>query len=941
MSKTSPASPDPRPAKPPRFSTGRGVGRGLVACLWLWTSAGPLAFAATNNQTPEPAPSPYAQALASFQRRSYDRALGQLERLPDSLSAGQRADALNLRGAIYLRQGRYEEARQAFAEAARVDPGLWAAKYNEAEVSFRQKRYAASRTEFDALRDRTSRVFHPEEHRFVDYKARLADLCAGHEQPALDFIAEHRAEAEPPVAWYYLNAALEQRRSRPQKAEQWLAQAEAKRPGVGGNAYAESFKRLGWPGEGEATPGQAALASSHRANRRASENLALAAAGERSSSKPTTEQQGAVSPESSSAQTTEPATVAVVQLMPNREAVAIPGDPPAAPPVESTPAFRYNSPPAPTDRLSVTDLPPTVPGWLNSTDVAAGGSAHREFVPGLLAKPRRGRGTPTPAPTPSPAPSAAPAPSAPPPSGGGAAASPAASPDASPAVSPAPEPTVSPAAPAGDDYLQKYEAAYAKFLEKDYPGTLSLLDEAEAVQPKQPQTATLRGLVFKQDYEAAYLAYRKADFTSALALLDQADQAQPNYPDALNLRGLVYSKQRVYDRAETMFKKAMAADPTLWAAKFNYAELPFNRGDYTTARSRFEDLLAETDAAKRPREAELTQYKVFLTLLLEGKTDQARSFMEHFNFSGATPAKYFCNAAMNFRAGTVDKANGWIDSARKEYSPALVSIFLEPFYRLGWLADPTGPAGTAFAAASPGVETASTPAAVPAVTATPKPPTVAAAATPTPAPVASATPAVAITAPAASASPKPPTVVAVMPANPPMVTASPALLALASPTPASPGPGLSLQAGVSPVATPNLVTAATPVPTLKPTPTLAPATPTLSATAKPTAAPTATPALVAAVSVTPAPTPRVTPAPTAPVAATASATAEAAETPGEPAAAKNLTSDDLLRLGIAAAVLLYGVYTVYRLLTVTSRRKARRLRTDSAVAKSEEVETPR
>ena len=76
------------------------------------------------------------------------------------------------------------------------------------------------------------------------------------------------------------------------------------------------------------------------------------------------------------------------------------------------------------------------------------------------------------------------------------------------------------------------------------------------------------------------------------------------------------------------------ADPQFWAARFNYAELPFNYRNYTAARSRFEELSAQTDASKQPREVELTQFKIFLTLLLEGKVDGARSFMGHLSFTG-------------------------------------------------------------------------------------------------------------------------------------------------------------------------------------------------------------------------------------------------------------------------------------------------------------------
>ena len=290
------------------------------------------------------------------------------------------------------------------------------------------------------------------------------------------------------------------------------------------------------------------------------------------------------------------------------------------------------------------------------------------------------------------------------------------------------------------------------------------MDEADAIQPGQPTSVNLRGQIFKHFYESAYAAYKQhADYPGAIAQLDEADATQANQPDALNLRGLTYSKMKDYEHAESAFKRAIAAEPQFWAARFNYAELPFNYRNYTAARSRFEELIAQTDPAKQPREVELTQYKIFLTLLLEGKVDGACSFMGHLSFTSKTPARYFCQAALEFYAGNADKAQAEIDSAAKDFQsqPKLVDIFKESFYRIGWLNDPVNPAsGPAPTAASPGtaLAEATPPAGSPAVV-------MAAPAAPSPE-VALATPPPAATPlPAASATPAP-TVAA---ANPPVV----------------------------------------------------------------------------------------------------------------------------------------------------------------------------
>ena len=160
----------------PKFSLGRAAGGSLAACLWLWTSAGVLNAAAAPGSA---ATAVYHSALDRFNHADYARALTLLEHAPADGTPSEQADILNLRGAIYLRQNRYEQAQAEFARAAGLDHNLWAARFNEAEVSFRQKHYAESRRQFAALLDQTNRLFHNEEHGFVQYKMLLAGGLRG------------------------------------------------------------------------------------------------------------------------------------------------------------------------------------------------------------------------------------------------------------------------------------------------------------------------------------------------------------------------------------------------------------------------------------------------------------------------------------------------------------------------------------------------------------------------------------------------------------------------------------------------------------------------------------------------------------------------------------------------------------------------------------------
>ena len=830
---------------------------GWIACLLL--GLGTAGHAAPAAPTPGTL---YQQAQVRFNANDLAGASNLLDRLPSQgLTDRERADIANLRGAIALRQRQYGKAREEFATAAARDPHLWAARYNEAEVSFRRGRYDEASRQFGELSGQTRGLLQGPERRFAEYKGLLAGLLAGREQPARAFVAAHRDERNPPLAYYYLNAALEERHGRSPNGGSWLAQADAKYPAATQTAFAGSFQDLGW-----------STAHAERLVAVVNDD------GKPVARKPASDEPDAAAPATRKA----PARTAAEPASSPKPAFRTSADAPAQP------AFRAAGPAA--QDLNG-QMPPVIdarePQTLveDAADVRAG-----TVAPAVLGKPSSTRHA---TPTPSPQPSSSPAPDS--------AASP--SPGDSPAASASPGPAASaqPGATPAPAFVQKYEAAYVKYLEKDYQGAKTLLDEADAIQPGQKSSDDLRSLIFKAYYEAGYVSFRKGDYPTALEQLNNADAVKSSNPDSLNLRGLVLSRQRNYEQAEASFKKAAQLDPSFYAAKFNYAELPFNYRNYTVARTRFEELFAQTDPAKQPVEAEITQFKVFLTLLLEGKLDAARGFMEHFTFTGATPARYFCQAALDFYAGNMEKAQGWIDSAGKEFKPQLVSIFKESFYRIGWMTDVNGQSAFASAPGAPAPPAAS--------------------------PSASA-PAVALATPAASAAPtsSPAAVLALNNATPR------ASLPASSPPAAAPAASVTARAAAS-------VAAASVAPTpIKP----------------PVAAGTAAPMPTAAIHTPPVAAATATPIPT--VAGAAPALAKATPTPEEESTPVPDTSVDgssqtehLLQIFLIGLIVIPFLANVFLVRKVRAVRQARLLARRKAAVYSggreelepEEAQTPR
>ncbi|HEX8078134.1 MAG TPA: hypothetical protein VF511_09990, partial [Chthoniobacterales bacterium] len=131
-----------------------------------------------------------------------------------------------------------------------------------------------------------------------------------------------------------------------------------------------------------------------------------------------------------------------------------------------------------------------------------------------------------------------------------------------------------------------------------------------------------------------------------------------------------------------------------------------------------EALFGETPGGEKNQAAQLIKFKIFMTLLLEGKDARAQKIMDQFKFTGDTPALYYAQAAWEFKHNNAAKAKDWIDSAKKIYSPALNLVFADSFYDVGWLQQPQN---VAAAPVTPAKEVAKTETAAPPIEPSPIP----------------------------------------------------------------------------------------------------------------------------------------------------------------------------------------------------------------------------
>src|SRR3954469_18461001 len=213
--------------------------------------------------------------------------------------------------------------------------------------------------------------------------------------------------------------------------------------------------------------------------------------------------------------------------------------------------------------------------------------------------------------------------------------------------------------------------------------------------------------------EQAQQAVQQRDFAAARKFVDEADSAEPNSTSVLNLRGEILMEQKDFDQAEASFKKALKVDPKFREAQYNLAQIPFKKKEYAKARERFETLFSQTPGGDKNQAAQIIKFKIFMTLLLEGKESRAQKMMEQFQFTGDTPALYYAQAAWEFKHNNANKATDWVASAKKIYSPALNALFSDSFYDLGWIQSPAmagSPAPTNDVAAIMSAQSESSPA---------------------------------------------------------------------------------------------------------------------------------------------------------------------------------------------------------------------------------------
>ena len=113
----------------------------------------------------------------------------------------------NLRGVVYMRQGKYDEAEKTLRKALSIEPKFWNASFNLAEIPFLKKDWSEARNRFEALLAGEHSGLRPETSQLIQYKILLTFVLQGKEN-MVDWILSKFELAKDSPALYYSNAAI-------------------------------------------------------------------------------------------------------------------------------------------------------------------------------------------------------------------------------------------------------------------------------------------------------------------------------------------------------------------------------------------------------------------------------------------------------------------------------------------------------------------------------------------------------------------------------------------------------------------------------------------------------------------------------------------------------------------------------------------------------------
>jgi tetratricopeptide (TPR) repeat protein len=138
----------------------------------------------------------------------------------------------------------------------------------------------------------------------------------------------------------------------------------------------------------------------------------------------------------------------------------------------------------------------------------------------------------------------------------------------------------------------------------------------------------------------------------AIEELRAAKEIFPDSPDVENLLGACQVEFRAFNKALGHFTRASELAPQSVSVMFNLGEVHFVSKNWEEAERYFERALAEVDPEGDQRDLYfLSEFKLMLCMIKGGEIEEARKFVDKYDFMVDTPFPYYAEAAIAYHDG--------------------------------------------------------------------------------------------------------------------------------------------------------------------------------------------------------------------------------------------------------------------------------------------------
>lgn len=186
---------------------------------------------------------------------------------------------------------------------------------------------------------------------------------------------------------------------------------------------------------------------------------------------------------------------------------------------------------------------------------------------------------------------------------------------------------------------------------------------------------------YQGKYRKAIELFNEAKYEETLSLLEQAVALEPQQTSAYNLIGAALVKLKRFDEAGAVFRKILSVQPDNAIAMFNFGESLFLAKKYPEAKQQFQAYL-NTEGNKTNA---LARFKIILCDLLGGNEAEARQNVAKLRPTISHPLEYYGRAAVMFHDGNEEEAREYLQSAFQIYPGGMNLVFADSLVELGWL----------------------------------------------------------------------------------------------------------------------------------------------------------------------------------------------------------------------------------------------------------------